>query len=50
MPLPVPPLPEVTVMNGALLAASHAQPEGAVTPTEAPPPAEANAALAGEIA
>ena len=49
MPLPLPLLPDVMVMNVALLTAVHAQPAPAVTLTLAEPPPAAKLALVGLI-
>jgi hypothetical protein len=48
VPGPLPVAPDVTVNQGALLVAVHAQPPVAVTATEPVPPADVNAPLAAE--
>ena len=49
VPFPEPFAPEATLIHGALLEAVHEQPAGAVTATEAEPPAFDTFWLCGEI-
>ena len=48
MPLPLPLAPEVTLIHDALVAAVHAHPAGAVTPTDPGPPRADKDALPAE--
>ncbi len=48
VPLPLPDAPAVIVSHAALLAAAHAQPVPAVTPTDPVPPEPARSALVAE--